>query len=139
VSLIFVDTGAWIGLAHPRDERHVAARAFSQSLPRGTRLVTSNYVVSETITWLTYRGSRRAAVDFHRNLERDLQSGAVLLDWIDAGHHDRGWKIFQQYHDQVLSFTDCTSAVVARERNVDYVFSFDRDFRILGFDVRPGQ
>ncbi len=99
--------------------------------------MTSNYVVAETITWLAYRGSRRAALDFNRNLQRDIRSGGVLLEWITPDRHEAGWQIFERYDDQVLSMTDCTSAALARERRADYVFSFDSDFRILGFDVRP--
>lgn len=137
MTLAFVDTGAWLALSDNTDSDHRRAMGFYRSLTRGTRLVTTNYVVSEAYTWLRYRSSHRHALGFHRLLTGSVRYGATRIEWITPELHDAGWQIFEHYHDQVLSFTDCTSMVVARQQRADFVFAFDSDFSILGFDVRP--
>jgi predicted nucleic acid-binding protein len=137
VTVAFVDTSAWLALSDDTDSVHHRAMGFYRSLPRTTRLVTTNYVVSEAYTWLRYRSSHRHALGFHRLLTGSIDYGATELEWIGPERHAAAWGIFERFHDQVLSFTDCSSAVVARQRRVDFVFAFDSDFSIFGFDVRP--
>lgn len=138
MTLGFMDTAAWIALAVASDPGHLAARRFYGGLKRSDRVVTTNYVVSETLTWVRYRVGHREALAIHSTIEAARKSAFLTLEWISPERHESGWGIFQQLHDQVLSFTDCVSAAVAREVRADYIFSFDRDFSILGFDVRPG-
>lgn len=47
------------------------------------------------------------------------------------------WEIFTTYRDQVLSFTDCTSFALMRERKLLEAFTFDADFQRAGFIVHP--
>ena len=138
MTLAFVDTGAWVALSDNTDADHRKALAFYRGLPRGTRLVTTNYVVAETYTWLRYRSSHRHALGFHTLLAAAVKRQVTRIEWITPDVHEAGWLIFARYEDQILSMTDCTSAVVAREQRADYIFAFDSDFSILGFDVRPG-
>ena len=44
-----------------KDAYHVRAREFFREIARDTRLMTSNYVIAETATWLGYHGMRPAA------------------------------------------------------------------------------
>ncbi len=48
-----------------------------------------------------------------------------------------GWEIFTTYEDQLLSFTDCTSFALMRQRQLLEAFTFDTDFHRAGFVVRP--
>ncbi len=138
MTLGFVDSGAWIALGVKSDPHYQTARAFYRKIPRGSRLLTTNYVLSETYTWLRYRVDHRAALELRAIVVAAQRIELLDVVWVTPEQHESGWMIFSEYSDQVLSFTDCTSAVVAREVRADYVFSFDSDFSILGFDVRPG-
>ena len=40
--------------------------------------------------------------------------------------------VFTKFADQQFSFTDCSSFVLAKETQVDEVFTFDDDFRLMG-------
>ena len=58
--MIFVDTGAWFAAAVPSDPDHAAA---SRWLAVNTEpLLTTDYVVDETLTLLRARGERRRAL-----------------------------------------------------------------------------
>jgi predicted nucleic acid-binding protein len=137
LTLGFVDTSAWIALITTTDPDHPSARSFYRNLGRRDRLLTTHYVVAETLTWLRYHVSHAAALRMQALIEATERTNLVEIHWVMPETHDRGFEVFRHYRDQVLSLTDCTSAVVARDSRVDYVFSFDSDFSVLGFDVRP--
>ena len=51
--MIFVDTGAWVALEDKKDSHHAAALKFKKDLLiTQTRLITSNYILDETLTLL---------------------------------------------------------------------------------------
>lgn len=47
------------------------------------------------------------------------------------------WEIFETYEDKKLSFTDCTSFAIMKKRDIEKVFSFDKDFENMGFSLLP--
>lgn len=45
--------------------------------------------------------------------------------------------IFEKYNDKQLSFTDCTSFALMKSMGINDVFTFDEDFRKMGFNIMP--
>ena len=134
---VYVDAGTWIALAMPDDSHHQEARAFFRQQTRGLVVVTSNMVLAETFTFLRYHRQLRGARSAHESVVASERIGLLELVWVTKEIHDAGWDIYDRYDDQAFSFTDCTSFVIARQQNVDFVFGFDADFRTMGFDLRP--
>jgi hypothetical protein len=125
--MIFVDTGAWFAAAVPSDPDHPAA---SRWLAANTEpLLTTDYVVNETLTLLRARGERRRAV-----LLGEAFFGARLAEVYRLTEADiaAAWEVFRRFDDKDWSFTDCTSKVVIERRNVRQAFAFDRHFRQFG-------
>ena len=64
--MIFVDSSAWFAVFSRRDVNHPAAmpaiRSFSE------QLITTDYVVDETLTVLVARRERRRAIEFGRRV-----------------------------------------------------------------------
>lgn len=118
------------------DNLHAAARSYWQSAQTDRlSFLTTDYVLDEAYTLLR---RRRNGLQMARALHDCVKSGHLLeVAEIDAGLRDHAWAIFVGYEDQVLSFTDCTSFALMRERKVLEAFSFDADFRRAGFVVRP--
>jgi predicted nucleic acid-binding protein len=136
VTPVFVDTSAFYALADRRDGNHSVARRTLTSLARRNRdLLTSTYVVDETITLVRYRLGHRQAVALG---ERLMES-----DWcrtIDVSEDLRvaAWDIFVRHGDQSFSFTDCTSFAAMKAMGLDESFTFDRrDFAAAGFLTLP--
>ena len=136
--LLFADASAWIALLIARDSNHGRALEFFRSLGRRDRLCTSNYVLSETYTWLAYRRYRRAAGELNRMVSGAEKVGSLRMLWVERDVHDKAWDVFQRYDDQAFSFCDCTTAVLCQANQVDFVFGFDRDFLTMGLDLKPG-
>jgi predicted nucleic acid-binding protein len=138
VTVAFVDTGAWIALSSQKDAFHSRAREFFRTIARDTKLMTSNYVISETVTYLAYHKARAAALTLWRAVEESERSGLLDLVWVTPAVHRQAWEVFRHYDDQTFSFCDCASIAISQEKRVDYVFGFDSDFLKAGLDLRPG-
>jgi uncharacterized protein len=136
--LVFVDTGAWIALVVRDEPRNRQAQRFwERQLADGTHFVTTNYVVSETATWLRYRAGLASALAFRDRMGLAAERSLVRLSRVEESVDRDAWDLMEQYADLRLSFVDATSAVVARGSGITQVFGFDSDFRALGFDVQP--
>ena len=134
----FVDTSAWVAIVDDSDRYHSKSKShYLQLLKEKTGLLTSNYVLAETYTWLRYRVGHRYAVRFHKMATSAEKLRTLEILWVDRTIADAAWGIFEKYSDQIFSFTDCTSFVLARRAKVNEAFAFDKDFAVMGFVMRP--
>src|SRR5262245_6277007 len=104
---LFVDTGAWFAFTNSKDPDHRKVREALENFDG--HLVTSSYVLDETVTLTLARLGHRIAV----------QVGSVLLDpaivevvHISAADEASAWVLFRKRPDKRYSFTDCTSFVL---------------------------
>jgi predicted nucleic acid-binding protein len=97
-------------------------------------LYTSTYVVDELVTLLLSKGTHEYATEALDRL-LDSESIEVIFESEEAfaATRDR----IERYDDRDISFTDHTSAVQMRERDVSHVLAFDGDFATLGFEQIP--
>lgn len=132
---LFVDTSGWmacVDAADPASERAIAAR--NDCLRDGRTLITTDYVVDETLTLLRLRLGLKVAEAWWRELD-----GSSRLRWerIDAERADKARDAFFRQDDKAYSFTDCTSMIVMQELKLKQVLTTDRDFARMGFEVVP--
>jgi len=125
--MIFVDTGAWYASLVPTDSNH--ARAVQWLAANHSPLITTDYIIDETLTLLRVRGERNRA----RKLgERFFQNRLADIHKITTSDLMLAWKTFEQFDDKDWSFTDCTSKVVMEELSIKVAFSFDHHFYQFG-------
>ncbi len=129
---IFVDTSAWYTLVDSREPEHEAVVRFlrGNTIP----LVTSNFVLDETLTLLKDRLGVRTAIEFGMKVR---SSTLCTLHRITPELEDAAWEIFCRYTDKKWSFTDCTSFVLMKRLRLNEAFALDADFAQMGFQVRP--
>jgi predicted nucleic acid-binding protein len=138
--LVFVDTSAWVALGLRKDKAsHARATSFLAKLKEeGAVMVTSDYVLDETFTVLM---SRKVELDrivlFKKTLETNVQAGTLRLVNVDDDIFKHAWAEFRRYYKHAVSFTDCTSYLIAKRIQADCIFSFDEHFRMMGLDVQP--
>lgn len=133
--MIFVDTGAWIALLNPRDQHHHDAVAVYNDLQQ-IRLLTTDYVIDETVTRLIYDTNHALAVEFLDRIELLEETEILTIAEIDKNVFEAAKTLFRQYDSVQLSFTDCTSFVICRVHNISEAFGFDRHFPIMGIELR---
>ena len=98
-------------------------------------LVTSDYVLDETLTLIRARRRVGVAMQF---LNKIRKSHNLTLVWIDKEEFDKAAILFEtSIERQIWSFTDCTSFSIMKELGITDVYSFDSDFRKAGFHVLP--
>jgi predicted nucleic acid-binding protein len=133
----FADTGAWCALYDRSDIHHARASAFLKELKRKkAQLITSDYVLDESLTLLRFRVGHKEAVDLGRWV---LQSPLVKLINVDEKTWQSAWEMFVRYDDKGFSFTDCTSFAIMQQLGLLNVFAFDHNFEQAGFVMLPAQ
>ena len=131
---IFVDTGAFIALTDADDENHKNAKTFfKNATEKGTRFVTTNFVVCETINYLRSKVSHNVSVIFRENLKK---SGLFQIITITPYIEDGAFNIFKQYADKDFSFTDCTSFSIMKSLKLTKAFAFDKHFEQFNNFIR---
>ncbi|MFQ6055261.1 MAG: type II toxin-antitoxin system VapC family toxin [Methanosarcinales archaeon] len=132
-SYIFVDTGAWYAMFDSYDSNHEYATQFVRSSQY--RMVTSNYVVAETINLAVNRSTHSIAVEIGENL---YDESVVILIRVTENDEKNAFELFKKYKDKGFSFTDCTSFVLMERLGLINAFAFDKHFKQYGmFTVYP--
>jgi predicted nucleic acid-binding protein len=135
VKALFVDTTGWMACADAADHAHGRARAArDKALEAGALLVTTDYVVDETLTLIRMRLGLAAAEKWWTQVDA---SARVRWQWIGPEHSEKARSLFFRQRDKGYSFTDCTSFVVMRERRLKEALTTDRHFRQAGFKAVP--
>ena len=135
MKVLFADTAGWMACADEADPAHrhaVAAR--DRWLESGGGIVTTDYIIDETLTLLRVRLGLRAAELWWRQIE-----GSTRLRWECVGieRADKARAIFFRFLDKDYSFTDCTSFVVMKELRLRQALTTDKHFAQMGFEMLP--
>jgi len=125
--MIFVDTGAWFASIVPSDSEHQNAILWLTNNKQ--TLLTTNYVIDETLTLLRARGETKRSII----LGEDFFSGKLATIYYLTEEDIRlTWQLFRDYSDKEWSFTDSSSKVVMEKLGIMKAFAFDYHFRQFG-------
>jgi predicted nucleic acid-binding protein len=134
--MVFIDTGAFLARYLERDQYHERAQRGWEELDREPyRCYTSNFVIDEFLTLLARRSSYTFAAERAHRVY-----GSRKLDILrpDGEDEREAVKLFEQFADQEVSFTDCVSFALMRRYRLQIAFAFDRHFRDAGFVLWEG-
>jgi len=129
--IVFADTSGLFALLAHDDYMHVRAKLnFTHFSSHEVRLLTTSYVLLETIALLHRRIGLDAVADFQSKI-------VPLLDivWVDADWHARALQRLFTTGRREVSLVDCLSFEVMEARNLQTVFSFDKHFEESGFTL----
>jgi predicted nucleic acid-binding protein len=125
--MILTDTGGWFAITIPTDPNHVAATQwFAQNRQS---LLTTDYIVDETLTLIRARGQNNRAYVMGRQF---FSGNLATIYYLTEDDIRQAWQVFTQYADKEWSFTDCTSKVVMEKFGITQAFAFDHHFRQFG-------
>lgn len=133
-----MDTSAWIALGSRNDQYHSPAKDFFKRLAtEGARLVTSDYVLSETYTGLSGVVSAKVLESFRLWISSSVEKGRLFLERVEPRVFDEAWEVLMRYYEHGPSYTDCTSVVIAGNISADCAFTFDNHFPVMGVEAQP--
>jgi predicted nucleic acid-binding protein len=130
---VFVDTSAFYAVFDRDDANHPAAKeAWIALLRERATLVTTSYVLVETVALLQHRIGIAAVRSFHEDVMPLLQ-----VAWIKGEEHRAGVEAVLAASRKRLSLVDCVSFQAMRQLGVRTAFSFDAHFGEQGFTTKP--
>jgi predicted nucleic acid-binding protein len=130
---VFGDTSFFFALVAKRDPAHQpAVTAYEKLLRAGSRVVTSDYIIDETLTLTKARINAESALAL---LDRIEASEAIDLEEITPARFSSSKTYFRKHCDHGYSFTDCTSFTVMREYHLRAALTTDRHFAEAGYEV----
>ena len=136
---VYVDTGGWVAYFDQSDRFHPLVTPYMQAtlLQAMDRLVTSDYVLDETVSYLRYHVSHATALTAFRTLSALAQAHRMTMLEVNREIRTRAGQIFEQFHDQTFSFTDCTSFALCEAHHIQHTVTVDKDFVIFGLVILP--
>ena len=125
--MVFVDTSAWFAAVVPSDPNHPHAANWLAT--NSEVLITTDYIIDETLTLLRARGERQRAKLLGNKF---FEASIAEIYFLTEEDIRQSWAIFDRYDDKRWSFTDCSSKVVIDEMNISQAFAFDHHFHQFG-------
>jgi predicted nucleic acid-binding protein len=130
---IYIDTSAFYALIDRSDHHHESAKTLWPSLLNGqTTLVTSNYVVSETMELLQRRLGYEAARLWHTAV-----LGIVDIQWTDRSLHALGYELWMSLGRLGFSLVDCVGHILMNRYHIEKAFCFKPSFADQGIILLP--
>ena len=138
---LFLDTSGLLSVFDRSDTNHSVCSQFWAKLLQQQiyEPVISDYILDELTTRILYQISHVKALQVVDTLLQLINRDRMSLVWIDRTYFFEARTIFERFHDQKFSFTDCTSFAICRGQNIQDAFALDRDFRIFGLNALPTQ
>lgn len=128
MNVVFVDSGAWIALGNENDKHHKKVAKWFASNEK--HLVTTDYIVAETATWVRYHINHKAACELG---DKIFESDLVSVFHCNPEVLKKAWRLFKKYRDQKFSLIDCTSFITMQQSGIRDVLALDHHFNTMGF------
>jgi len=92
-------------------------------------LLTTDYIVDETLTLLRARNRNDKAVLLGT---RFFESDMTTVHFLSNDDIREAWAVFTAFDDKAWSFTDCSSRVIMNKFGITKAVSLDRHFAQFG-------
>jgi predicted nucleic acid-binding protein len=128
--MVFLDTSALYALADRADKNHRSAKdLFRKALIGGKELWLHSYVIVEAVALIHHRLGHAPAKKF-------LNDALLFrVAWVDGSLHQAAADFFLRRAKSKISFVDCVSFVLMRQKGIRTALAFDEDFVQAGFQM----
>ena len=125
---VFLDTFFLLALVNSEDDSHQQSLSLHGAYRTG--LVTTEYVLIETLDALVSGDARQAGLDIVAAIreDRSIKVVAASTELLETGI-----RLFASRPDKNWGITDCMSFVVMRELGITEVLTADHHFEQAGF------
>ena len=133
---IFLDTGFYLGLCHPKDKYAEQSERIFKQLSEGTHglLYTSSLIISEATTLVAVRtNSHPKALNLLEEYLWGLNKIAIEL-YFNSMLESETWELFKKIHmnekrnKDIMSFVDVSSIILCKQHQIEKIISFDSHF-----------
>lgn len=133
---VFLDTGFYLGLCHPKDKYAELSEKILKNLATGNYgvLYTSYFIINEVTTLAAIRSKNNIKVINH--LEKLMWGSKKIANILpfDLNFEFETWELFKKVNTtnlkekKPMSYTDISSIVLCNHHQIEYIVSFDSHF-----------
>lgn len=133
---VFLDTGFYLGLCHPKDKYAEQSEMILKELATGNYgvLYTSYFIINEVTTLAAIRSKNNIKVFNH--LEKLLWGREKIANILpfDLNFELGTWELFKKVNTtdlkekKPMSYTDISSIILCNHHQIEYIVSFDSHF-----------
>jgi len=133
---VFLDSGFYLGLCHPKDKYAEQSERILKELATGNYgvLYTSYFIVNEVTTLAAIRSKNNIKVFNH--LEKLLWGSEKIASILpfDLNNEHETWELFKKINitdlkdKKPMSFTDISSIILCNHHQIEHIVSFDSHF-----------
>jgi predicted nucleic acid-binding protein len=128
---VFVDTSGIFALLVKNDSMHTRAKKnFNYFAQQKAQLLTSSFVLVETISLLQRRVGLESVRDFNIRI---LPLTEII--WTDMEWYARAIQRLLLQGQKDMSLVDCLSFEIMDSYDISLAFTFDRHFQEMGFTI----
>jgi len=128
---VFADTSGLFALLVKNDYMHARAKLnFAYFAEHHAHLLTSSFVLVETVALLQRRVGMSAVHDFQSKIMPLLEIVCVSNEW-----YTRAMQRLFALSNRSVSLVDCLSFEIMESREITTAFSFDKHFEEMGFTI----
>jgi predicted nucleic acid-binding protein len=128
---VFVDTSGIFALLVKNDSMHTRAKKnFNYFAQQKAQLLTSSFVLVETISLLQRRVGLESVRDFNIRI---LPLTEII--WTDTEWYARAIQRLLLQGQKDMSLVDCLSFEIMDSYDISLAFTFDRHFQEMGFTI----
>jgi len=133
---VFLDTGFYLGLCHPKDQHAEESEKILKLLSEGEHglVYSSNLITSEVTTLAAVRSNNNINVLNHLgNLIWGKQKIATILHF-ESYLESETWELFKKINtidlkdSRPISFVDVSSIILCQHHQINKIVSFDPHF-----------
>lgn len=130
---VFLDSSYFKALIDEVDDFHnEATNIFSLLNEQEAQLVTTNYIIDETLTLLRVKKNLQSAMHLRDMIKAG--SPTITIYRVTSEDDSDAWNWFVNDWSR-LSFTDCVSFAVMKRTGITKVATFDQHFQRAGFTI----
>ena len=132
--MIFVDTWGFKAFIDRKERKHSEVKKFFiNAWDQGMAVYTSDYVIDETITLISYKLDFDKLEKFINSFDGAVSAGYINLLWVSKEDFENAKNMKLKFKDKLdVSFTDMTSAVLMKKHNIIDVVTEDKHFIKIG-------
>lgn len=129
---VLVNTDAFVAMFLPRDVLSpLVTRLIEQFEKRQKTLCTTNWIVAETATALSYADSHQTALNFITM----IGEGSVPVLPVTTEIEQEAYRIFCDRNSHSPSMVDCSTVAIAQHYSIKNIFAFNEFYDEFDLDM----
>ncbi len=137
-SIVFIDKTAWIAIVDKNNPKYELSRTYFENLlNQNVRIVTNNYCIDETVSFLRSTFGNDLAKKFLLIVDESVLSINLRIDWISRRVRRNALDNFLKNSNPDLTLEHFFIYESLKRKRVDFIFSYDTNLKNFDFPVMP--